>query len=202
MRPSTRASSDSCITADGPNNSFKPNLLRYSKSVAEKACHAFASTTQVGLTQALGASESNRPISNPFATKAVLAFLPACSTCGLAYRFRCSTSKSSASAYLGFGIFYLAQCFVLGAVRSRATSRWLSSGTTDAACTSGSWLNFRHYSRNRFGCRHCRDVLGAKGLLVMGLAPNNSFKPNPHRGVAWVLFRYASTQSPPRHGSA
>ncbi len=38
-----------------PNNSFKPNLLRSSKSVAEKACHAFASTTQVGLTQALGA---------------------------------------------------------------------------------------------------------------------------------------------------
>ena len=38
----------------GANNSFKPNLLRYGKSVAEKACHAFASTTQVGLTQALG----------------------------------------------------------------------------------------------------------------------------------------------------
>ena len=37
-----------------PNNSFKPNLLRYGKSVAEKACHAFVSTTQVGLTQALG----------------------------------------------------------------------------------------------------------------------------------------------------
>ena len=40
------------------NNSFKPNLLRYSKSVAEKACHAFASTTQVGLTQALGFTKS------------------------------------------------------------------------------------------------------------------------------------------------
>ena len=37
-----------------PNNSFKPNLLRYSNGVAEKACHAVASTTQVGLTQALG----------------------------------------------------------------------------------------------------------------------------------------------------
>ena len=33
-----------------PNKAFKPNLLRYSKRVAEKACHAFASTTQVGLT--------------------------------------------------------------------------------------------------------------------------------------------------------
>ncbi|MGY1522128.1 hypothetical protein, partial [Luteimonas sp. A482] len=37
-----------------PNNSFKPNLLRYGKGMAEKACHTFASTTQVGLTQALG----------------------------------------------------------------------------------------------------------------------------------------------------
>ena len=37
-----------------PNKSFKPNLLRYSNGVAEKACHAVASTAQVGLTQALG----------------------------------------------------------------------------------------------------------------------------------------------------
>ena len=37
----------------GPNNSFKPNLLRYAKAMAEKACHGFASTTQVGLTRAL-----------------------------------------------------------------------------------------------------------------------------------------------------
>ena len=37
-----------------PNNSFKPNLLRYSKNMAGKACHVLASTTQVGLIQALG----------------------------------------------------------------------------------------------------------------------------------------------------
>ncbi len=42
-----------------PNKSFKPNLLRYSKSVAKKACHAFASSTQVGLTQVLGARKSS-----------------------------------------------------------------------------------------------------------------------------------------------
>ena len=42
------------MSRHAPNNSFKPNLLRSSKSVAKKACHAFASTTQVGLTQALG----------------------------------------------------------------------------------------------------------------------------------------------------
>ena len=39
-----------------PNNSFKPNLLRSTKAMAERACHGFGSTTQVGLTQALGCS--------------------------------------------------------------------------------------------------------------------------------------------------
>lgn len=37
-----------------PNNSFKPNLLRYTNNVAGKACHVVGSTTQVGLTQVLG----------------------------------------------------------------------------------------------------------------------------------------------------
>ena len=41
-----------------PNNSFKPNLLRYTKHMAEKACHVFGSTTQVGLTQALAGANS------------------------------------------------------------------------------------------------------------------------------------------------
>src|SRR3546814_2325419 len=40
-------------TSVPPNNSFKPNLLRSTKAMAEKACHGFGSTTQVGLTQAL-----------------------------------------------------------------------------------------------------------------------------------------------------
>ncbi len=34
--------------------SFKPNLFRSTKHMAEKACHVFGSATQVGLTQALG----------------------------------------------------------------------------------------------------------------------------------------------------
>ena len=37
-----------------PNNSFKPNLLRYGNGVAEETCHAVACTAQVGLTRALG----------------------------------------------------------------------------------------------------------------------------------------------------
>ena len=41
-----------------PNNSFKPNLLRYTNNMAEKACHVVASATQVGLTQALDGKES------------------------------------------------------------------------------------------------------------------------------------------------
>ena len=40
------------------NNSFKPNLLRSTKAMAEKACHGFGSTAQVGLTQALDAYEN------------------------------------------------------------------------------------------------------------------------------------------------
>ena len=38
----------------GSNNSFKPNLLRYTNNMADKACHVVGSATQVGLTQALG----------------------------------------------------------------------------------------------------------------------------------------------------
>jgi hypothetical protein len=37
-----------------PNNSFKPNPLRYTNNMADKACHVVGSTTRVGLTQALG----------------------------------------------------------------------------------------------------------------------------------------------------
>lgn len=47
-----RAALAACVPMTA-NNSFKPNLLRYGKSVAQKACHAFSSTTQVGLIQAL-----------------------------------------------------------------------------------------------------------------------------------------------------
>ena len=46
------------MLAEGSNNSFKPNLLRYTKAMAAKACHGFGSTTQVGLTQALGLQEN------------------------------------------------------------------------------------------------------------------------------------------------
>ena len=40
-------------SAGAPNNSFKPNLLRYTNNMAGKACHVVGSATQVGLTQAL-----------------------------------------------------------------------------------------------------------------------------------------------------
>ena len=47
-----------CSDGQPPNNSFKPNLLRCTKHMAERACHVFGSTTQVGLTQALGIDDS------------------------------------------------------------------------------------------------------------------------------------------------
>src|SRR5690606_9075568 len=37
-----------------PNKSFKPNALRYTNNMADKACHVVGSATHVGLTQALG----------------------------------------------------------------------------------------------------------------------------------------------------
>ncbi|MGQ4661474.1 hypothetical protein, partial [Lysobacter sp. F6437] len=40
------------------NNSFKPNLLRYTNNMAGKACHVVGSATQVGLTQALDAYDT------------------------------------------------------------------------------------------------------------------------------------------------
>ena len=43
------SNSSSCTS----NNSFKPNLLRYTNNMAGKACHVVASATQVGLTQVL-----------------------------------------------------------------------------------------------------------------------------------------------------
>src|SRR3546814_2383638 len=44
------------ICLQRPNNSFKPNLLRYTNNMAGRACHVVASATQVGLTQALGSA--------------------------------------------------------------------------------------------------------------------------------------------------
>jgi hypothetical protein len=42
------------IAGLAPNNSFNPNPLRSTNNTAGKACHVAGSTTQVGLTQALG----------------------------------------------------------------------------------------------------------------------------------------------------
>ncbi len=57
-----------------PNNSFKPNLLRYTKHMTERACHVFGYATQVGLTQALDRCRKLpvcRTRSNRRATRAV-----------------------------------------------------------------------------------------------------------------------------------
>ena len=43
-----------------PNNSFKPNALRYSNKLAEKACQFVASATHVGLIQALAPTAVDR----------------------------------------------------------------------------------------------------------------------------------------------
>src|SRR3546814_3848277 len=60
VRPAVQASVQAALRAlhfrgmIAPNNSFKPNLLRYTNNMAERACHVVASAPQVGLTQVLG----------------------------------------------------------------------------------------------------------------------------------------------------
>jgi hypothetical protein len=41
------------------NDSFKPNQLRYTNNMADRACHVVGSTAQVGLTQVLGVRGNN-----------------------------------------------------------------------------------------------------------------------------------------------
>src|SRR3546814_282218 len=54
MQRSWPISSASRSVGMSPNNSFKPNALRYTNNTAVKACHVVGSATHVGLTQALG----------------------------------------------------------------------------------------------------------------------------------------------------
>ena len=56
MCPATSARA-MLLSSSRANNSFKPKPLRYTKGMAEKACHAFGSTTRFGLTQALARSK-------------------------------------------------------------------------------------------------------------------------------------------------
>src|SRR5690606_36396284 len=60
VRPVLQASVQAALRAlhfrgmIAPNKSFKPNALRYTNNMADKACHGVGSATHVGLTQALG----------------------------------------------------------------------------------------------------------------------------------------------------
>src|SRR3546814_12468736 len=55
------------------NNSFKPNLLRCTNNLADKACHVVGSATQVGLTQALALM--------PKISASLAIFLALCAAC-------------------------------------------------------------------------------------------------------------------------
>src|SRR3546814_13490422 len=50
------------VVGPRPNTSFNPNPLRYTNSMADQACHAVGSTTQVGLTQAFGLMTNIHPL--------------------------------------------------------------------------------------------------------------------------------------------
>ena len=147
--------------ASKPNNSFKPNLLRYSKSVTEKACHAFASTTQVGLTQALGLQEQSQQ--SPGRAQAAAA--------------TCITHHATAiarSVGAKLTCIELQTAFSLAPrsrSRSTARKRWQSKSKRH---TSDGLPDFVI----QIGCQAC-----ALRSSEQEHRPNNSFKPSPLRGL-------------------
>ena len=144
------------ICAERANNSFKPNLLRYGKGMAEKACHTFAFTTQVGLTQALG-------VEMPFRSRARRKHLRARA---------CSSVSDLASCDRG-----------IRSSPSGLSLRQVPAGRIARSCVhphrprpillrqAGKALRFRPCGNQ---------------VLSGNLAPNNSFKPSPLRGLVAV----------------
>ena len=111
-----------------PNNSFKPNLLRYSNNMAGKACHVLASTTQVGLIQALGLMSK--------LSKVVILFVAfvvgvACSILFaigyVAATYRCTPTilePCDAGAYVGMSLALLLSP-IFGGLFVHGAHRWL-----------------------------------------------------------------------------
>jgi hypothetical protein len=149
-----------------PNNSFKPNLLRYVISVAEKACHAAASTTQVGLTQALGPKKLFKHWRSSSATQRGH-----------------STPIDPASA----GIASASASVALAGLSGIADFGEFPGSTVSPSATNS---GFRPGTRGIIGrARSARLRFKAVGLpavavLALVLGPNNSFKPKPLRGSA------------------
>src|SRR3546814_16484022 len=104
-------------TGLAPNNSFKPNLLRYTKAMAEKACHGFGSTTKVGLTQALGRRVNcmGKSLSRSVAFRLSLGLLMSFGAAQLRvfHALRLPSHQPLADRILGFALVHALVLFVL-----------------------------------------------------------------------------------------
>ena len=162
-----------------PNNSFKPNLLRYTNNVAGKAWHVVGYATQVGLTQALGASSFFGVGHNaPRVYRAVAS---------ASFQWRGARSGSSGGV-LGFG-------------RSAACGRGFQASGARFGKVRGLSREARTaivgLRTNSFG------VAQWLGFTRLAVAPNKSFKPNPLRGFGnTAASASASFSGSSRCGSA
>ena len=144
-----------------PNNSFKPNLLRYTNNMAERACHVVASATQVGLTQALGLQEQSQqsPGSAQAAAATCITYHATAIARSVGEKLTCIELQTA---------FSLAP---RSRSRSTARKRWQSKSK-------------RHTSDGLPGfviqidCQAC-----ALRSSEQEHRPNNSFKPSPLRGL-------------------
>ena len=139
-----------------PNNSFKPKPLRYGKNMAEKACHVFTSTTRFGLTQALG-------VEMPVRSRARRKHLRARACSSVSDLVSCDCGIRSSPSGLSL--------------------RLVPAGRIARSCVhphrprpillrqAGKALRFRPCGNQ---------------VLSGNLAPNNSFKPSPLRGLVAV----------------
>src|SRR5690606_941387 len=120
-----------------PNNSLKPNLLRYTKHMAERACHGFGSTTQVGLTQVLGRKEQRQ--AGAVAPESVSSSRRSSS---LAFGLFPAARDSPAVRALGFGFFAAGHAVGWPASWSKP---WLGQGSGGqfVAARRRSWLRGR-----------------------------------------------------------
>ena len=138
------------------NNSFKPKPLRSTKGMAEIACHAFGSTTRFGLTQALG-------VEMPFRSRTRRKHLRARACSSVSDLVSCDCGIRSSPSGLSL--------------------RLVPAGRIARSCVhphrprpillrqAGKALRFRPCGNQ---------------VLSGNLAPNNSFKPSPLRGLVAV----------------
>ena len=144
------------------NNSFKPNLLRSTKHMAERACHVFGSTTQVGLTQVLG-------LHNSISGSPCLSTQPTST---------CLRASGTPVIPIGFG----RGCACTRPTLLRTSFPRLLTARKVAAGIAGTTK--MSYILAAITARSSPTVSSGSRGVSPGCRSNKSFKPNPLRGSA------------------